>query len=398
MENVPARILVPGGCLFPRAFRYAQMNFDLSEDQKLLGDQVRRFLRDNVGYEQLRKLIAADQEIDRPTWKAIAELGWLAAAIPEAFGGLGMGALEQCVIAEELGRVVAQVPYVTSSGMAVEAILLAGSDEQQAELLPKLAAGEHIAALAFFEGAGSPGRSGTSVIAAKVKDGRLSGRKWPVIDGGVADLYIVAAKSESDVLSLYVVDAAVQGLTRSRVTGFDQLRAGYVVDFAETPCTPLSSGDAWAVIDAVFDKAAVLAAFEAVGGAEAALEMSRNYAIERKAFGRAIGSYQAIKHRLADMLTKIELARSNAYYAGWALANGSPDRSLAAATARVSATEAYEFAARENMQVHGGISFTWEANCHFHYRRSRFLAVFLGAPAYWNDRIIDRLQAATEEG
>jgi alkylation response protein AidB-like acyl-CoA dehydrogenase len=192
-----------------------------------------------------------------------------------------------------------------------------------------------------------------------------------------------------------LVDGTAPGVAFERLPGFDQLRGGWVLDLVDAPCERLGDDDVEAALTEMFDRAAVLTAFEQIGGADACLEMARGYAIERRAFGRAIGSFQAIKHKLADMLTNIELARSNAYYAAWALANNAADKSLAAATARVSATEAYEFAARENMQVHGGISFTWEANCHFHYRRSRLLALSLGASSHWYNRIIDEL--ATSE-
>jgi alkylation response protein AidB-like acyl-CoA dehydrogenase len=370
------------------------VNFDLTDEQKMLQEQARRYLAERVGYDRLRTAIEQGDETDPALWNGMAELGWLMVGIPEEYGGLGLGTLEQCVIAEELGRVVAPVPFTSSLGLAAEAILARGSHAQKERLLPALGTGEAVAALAFFEGPGAPEHAVMDAFACTVRDGFLSGVKWPVLDGGVADHLIVAAKDAAGVVGLYCVDARGEGVARERISGFDQLRAGHVVTFTAAPAERLGTGDARAAILACFDKAAVLTAFEQVGGAEAALYMGRDYALERKAFGRAIGSYQAIKHKLADMLTKVELARSNAYYAGWAMENEAPDRALAAATARVSAIEAYEFAARENMQVHGGISFTWEANCHFHYRRSRLLAVSLGAASHWSGRIIDQLLSA----
>jgi acyl-CoA dehydrogenase len=368
------------------------MNFDLSDEHKMLQEQARRYLADRLSYDALRKAILAEQPMDAALWAEMSSLGWQAAAIPEPYGGLGLGVLGQCVIAQELGRCVAPVPFVSSAGLAAEAILRAGSEAQKQRWLPAIASGEVIATVAFFEGSGAPDAADVTRFETTASDFRLTGRKWPVLDAGVANLLIVAARSADGAPGLYLVETSGAGITVEPVPGFDQLRWGYSVTFAGTVCERLE-GDATVAIEAMFDVAAVLTAFEQIGGAESALEMSRSYAIERTAFGRAIGSFQAIKHKLADMLTKIELARSNAYYAGWALSHDAHDRSLAAAATRLSATEAYEFAARENMQVHGGISFTWEANCHFHYRRSRLLALWPGTTAYWSRRLMDALLA-----
>ena len=368
------------------------MNFDLSEEQKLLRDQAQRFLNDSVSYDKLRALIQAGKAMDETLWREIAELGWLAVAIPEEYGGMGQGPLEQCVLAEELGRSVAPVPFVSSLGLAAETLLYAGTEEQKSMYLPRLASGETIGTVALFEGAGAPSESFLLSQVTRERAGHLTGHKWPVLDGGPAHLFVVSAARENGDVGLFLVDSASRGVKRARLDGFDQLRSGWAVDFADAPCVPLGARDAREVIEHVFDRAAVLTAFEQVGGAQSCLDMALAYAKERRAFGRAVGSFQAIKHKLADMLVKIELARSNAYYAGWAAANDAADSALAAASARISAIEAYEFAARENMQVHGGISFTWEANCHFHYRRSRLLAVNLGGADHWNRRVIAQLR------
>ncbi len=367
------------------------MNFDLSEDQLILRNQARRFLTETVNYDRLRKLILAGDDFDAELWARIAELGWPGVIVPEQYGGLGLSLLDQCVITEELGRAVAAVPFIASCGIAAEAILRLGSEAQKRALLPAIAAGQTRATLAFFEGAGVPDAASMSSFTTQVSHGRLSGTKFPVTDLG--DMLLVCARDASGI-GLFVVRMDTPGVSCARIEGFDQLRGGWRVELTDVPCDRLGDRESADVLANLFDRAAVLTAFEQVGGAQAALEMAQAYALDRRAFGRVIGSFQAVKHKLADMLTKIELARSNAYYAGWAAGQNAPDAALAAASARISATEAYEFAARENMQIHGGISFTWEANCHFHYRRARLLATTLGAASFWSRRIISLLMQA----
>jgi alkylation response protein AidB-like acyl-CoA dehydrogenase len=370
------------------------MDFDLSDDQKMLRDQAQRFLSSAVAYDGLRGRIASGGGIDADLWANVAELGWHAVAIPEAYGGLGLGTLDQCVIAEEIGKSVAPIPYVQSTALIGDLILRAASEEQKLTWLPLLASGEAIGTFAFFEGGGAPDEATMGGLLSRVRGGRLSGDKWPVMDADEATFFLVAARDEAGGVGLYRVEADADGIARTALHGFDELRVGWKLKLADVPCVRLGDGDARAILTAAFDRAAVVTAFEQLGGAQACLEMARDYALERRAFGRQIGSYQAIKHKLADMLVKIELARSNAYHAGWAADESLGELGLAAAATRLTASDAYEFAARENMQIHGGISFTWEANCHFHYRRSRLLALGLGGAGYWSRRTIDGLLAS----
>jgi alkylation response protein AidB-like acyl-CoA dehydrogenase len=225
----------------------------------------------------------------------------------------------------------------------------------------------------------------------------LSGSKVAVPDGGIADVAVVAAldpAQDGGAVSLHLVDLTGEGVLRTPVDTIDPTRGHARLDFRDAPCEPLGvPGAGLEVIDAVMDRAAVLVAFEQLGGADRALEMGRDYALERFAFGRPIGSLQAVKHLLADMYVSATLARSNCYYAAWALSTGSPDLPVAAATARVSATQAYQHCARNNIQVHGGMGFTWEFDCHLYYRRSNLLALTLGSLTSWEDRLIDRLRA-----
>jgi alkylation response protein AidB-like acyl-CoA dehydrogenase len=226
----------------------------------------------------------------------------------------------------------------------------------------------------------------------------VNGIKLPVADGDVADFAVVVARAAGNgrETSLVLVDLHGPGVTRTPVRTVDPTRSHARIALDGAPCEPLGApGAGAALLERLLDRAAVLFAFEQVGGAQAALEMARDYALGRFAFGRPIGSFQAIKHKLVDMYVAIELARSNAYYGAWALATGSPAVPIAAATARVSATEAFNLAARENIQTHGGMGFTWEFDCHLYHRRARLLALGLGSARRWKDALIRRLEAAT---
>jgi acyl-CoA dehydrogenase len=366
------------------------VNFDFSEDQRVLRDQARKFLSERAAPDRVRRILESDAPYDDDLWRGMAEMGWMGTAIPEELGGAGLGYLEVCVIAEELGRSLAPTPFSSSVYQATEAILLAGTPDQRERYLPKLALGERIGCLAVAEGPRppSPGR-----IATRAAQNRLTGAKLPVADGDVADFAIVLAGAD-DEASLFVVDLAGPGVAREPVRTVDPTRSHARLVFTDATAEPLGpAGAGWSLIDRLFDRAAVLIAFEQVGGAQAALDMAREYALGRFAFGRPIASFQAIKHRLADMYVAIELARSNAYYGAWALSTEAAELPVAAAAARVSATEAFTFAAKENIQVHGGMGFTWEFDCHMYYRRARLLALTLGSARRWKDRLIARLEA-----
>lgn len=365
------------------------MNFDFSDDQKQLRDQARRFLADRCPPAAVRAVLEGEQSYDAGLWKGLAEMGFLGAAIPEEYGGVGLGHLELCVIAEELGRALAPVPMVSSIYQAAEALMLAGSEEQKQAWLPKLASGEAIGTMALAEGIG---RATEKSVKATVSGGKLSGVKSPVADGDIADLAIVAAR-EGGKVSLYLVDLTGAGVTRETLDSIDPTRGQAALTFKDAPAQLLGvAGDGWRLASEVLDHAAVLVAFEQVGGSDRALEMGRDYALDRMAFGRPIGSFQAVKHLLADMYVSATLARSNAYYGAWALSTGSAELPVAAATARVSATQSFQHCAKNNIQVHGGMGFTWAFDCHLFYRRSNGLALALGSQSTWEDLLIDRLR------
>ncbi len=370
------------------------MNFDFSDDQKMLRDQARRFLTEKCTTKVVRKVFEGEHGYDRELWKQIAEMGWLGTAIPEQYGGLGLGHLELCVIAEELGRALAPAPFSSTVYLFAEALLLAGSEEQKQKYLPKIASGELIGTFARAEGAGAVTPKS---IRTAFRGGKLSGKKIAVSDGMDADVAVVLARSSDEPgergLSLATVNLKAAGVSRRAEDSIDPSRKHAEIVLDNASAEPLGRpGAGWALAKSVLDRAAVLTAFEQVGGADVCLAMATEYAKTRYAFARPIGSYQAIKHKLADMYVNNELARSNAYYGAWALSTNARDLPLAAAAARVAATQAFDYAAKENTQVHGGIGFTWEVDCHLFYKRSRELALSLGPQRAWKDRLVTELE------
>src|SRR5256714_4426065 len=370
------------------------MNFDFSDDQKQLRDQARKFLAEKCPPKAVRAVLEGKEPYDRPLWKGLAEMGFLGVAIPEQFGGAGAGHLELCVIAEEMGRALAPVPFSSTVYLAAEAILLAGSGAQKEKWLPAIASGAAIGTLALFEGKGNPS---PQAIKLSASGGSLTGVKKPVPDGAIADFAIVAARTgasgrETDI-SLFLVDMKAEGIEPKTLPNVDAPRGQAELTFKNCKAEPLGrAGEGWSTLSQVLDRAAVLMAFEQVGGADRALEMGRDYALDRIAFGRPIGSFQAVKHMLADMYVSATLARSNCYYGAWALSTNAAELPEAAAAARISATQAFQHCSKNNIQVHGGMGFTWEFDCHMYYRRANATALTLGSLSYWEDALIDSMR------
>ena len=368
------------------------MNFDFSDEQKMLRGVARKFLKEHCSPDVVRRVLDSGEPYDQDLWKGIAALEWPGTAIPEDYGGIGYGYLELCVLAEELGRAVAPVPFSSSVYLASEALLIAGSEPQRRQFLPRLASGEIIGTFALAEGPQAPTKSN---IEASVRDGKLYGTKIPVADGCAADLLVIAARpsASSRDVRLYLVELPDERVAREPIQAIDPTRSHARLTFDGALAQPLGSGEShWPLIEKLRDRAAVLLAFEQLGGADAALEMATKYAKNRYAFGRPIGSFQAIKHKLADAFIRNELARSNCYFAAWALSADTAELSIAAASARIAATEAFEYIAAENIQTHGGIGFTWESDCQLFYRRSKLLALTLGGVRSWKNRLIDQLE------
>lgn len=364
------------------------MNFDFSDEQKLLQQTARDYLEANSPLATCREILEGDQPYAAELWKGAAEMGWQGAVIPEQYGGAEFGHLELAMIAYEVGRSLAPIPFGPSVYVATEAIIRFGSDAQKNAWLPKLADGSAIGTFALSE---KPGQNAAENVAATVRGGKLSGVKLPVADGDVANVAVVAARDGAN-LALYLVDLDGPGVTRKSLDSFDPSRSQARISFDGAACEKLGKSDA-AAISALLDVAVVLQAFEQVGAAERALEITREFILGRYAFGKPIAAFQAIKHRMADLWCKIEIARSNAYYAAWALANNDPQLRTAGAIARISACEAFEDTTVEMIEFHGGVGYTWEYDCHLFYRRAKLLSSSLGTPKYWKNLLIDRLQA-----
>jgi alkylation response protein AidB-like acyl-CoA dehydrogenase len=367
------------------------VNFDFSADQKALREQARKFLAEHASSTRVRRILEGAAPYDAELWRGMGEMGWMGTAIPEAHGGAGFGYLELCVIAEELGRSLAPTPFSSTIYLAAEALLLAGTEAQKKRWLPRIAQGEAIGCFALAEG---PQVATPANLATRADGSRVSGTKVPVADGDVADFAVVVAAHGDGRAGLFLVDLTASGVTRASVATVDPTRSHARLVLDSVPGELLGApGQGWPLTERLLDRAAVLVAFEQLGGAQAALEMAREYALGRFAFGRQIASFQAIKHKLADMYVGVELARSNAYYGAWALTKDAPELPVAAAAARVAASEAYYQAAKENIQIHGGMGFTWEFDCHLHYRRAKLTGLTLGSARRWKDLLVTRLEA-----
>ena len=368
------------------------MNFEFSDEQNMLREQARGFLAEHCPFSVTRKILDSDEPHDEALWGKVAAMGWTATVIPEAYEGLGLGYLELSVIAEELGRAHAPLPFSSSVYLASETLLQYGSEAQQRAWLPKLAAGTARGCFAHSEEAG---QARPADLRTSESSGKLTGTKIAVADGGTADFAIViAGASKGDGGSAWLVDLSTSGVTRTAVRSLDPSRALANLTLESVDAEPIGKdGEGWAITQDIFNRAAVLFAWEQTGGAEVALDMAKEYAMNRYAFGRPIATYQAIKHKLAQAYVKNTLARSNCYYGSWALATNAPELPLAAATARVAAIQAYHYAAKENIQTHGGMGFTWEFDCQFPYRRSRLLAGMIGSEVIWQEKLIAAVEA-----
>lgn len=357
------------------------MNFDFSDDAKTLGEQAQKFLAERAGPAKARAAMAEGAPAhDGALWNEIAELGWTAARVPEAHGGLGLSAEESAMLAEAAGQHLACVPLV-SHLLATEALLIAGSDEQQARLFPALASGETVAVIAWNE----PGSVSPLSVRTTVDGHKLTGVKAPVADLPSAGLVIVAAHG-ADGPSLWLVEAGSAKI--ETLETLDLVRRHGRLTLDGTVAEPLGTAADYLLW---LDRAAVILAFEAMGTAAAAMAMTVEYAKTRVAFGQTIGRYQGVKHKCADMYIKLELARAHSLH-GLAMIEGGGELTQAASAARVASLDALSFTVEETVQLHGGIGFTWESDCQFYYRRGRTLNAALGSKAFWADRLVRALE------
>jgi alkylation response protein AidB-like acyl-CoA dehydrogenase len=371
------------------------MSMTFTAEQDELRKSVRRFLEQKSPSAEVRRLMETDEGYDPAVWQQMAEqLGLQGMAVPEEYGGSGFGFVELVVVLEEMGRALLCAPYFSSVVLAVTALLESGDDAAQKDLLPGIADGSTIATLAWVE---TPTRWDAQTVttrATRTADGyTLDGTKTLVVDGHVASLLLVVAQADGGP-SLFAVDTGAPGLTRRRLESLDMTRKLALVELSGTPARLVAAeADAAGIVERTMRLAAVALAAEQVGAAQKCLEMSVDYAKLRVQFGRPIGSFQAIKHKCADMLLEVESARSAAYYAAWAAADASPELAVVAPLAKAYCSEAFATTAAETIQIHGGIGFTWEHDAHLYYRRAKSSEQFLGSPAEHRDELARRLLA-----
>jgi alkylation response protein AidB-like acyl-CoA dehydrogenase len=368
------------------------VNFAFSEEQEELRKSVRRFLEDKSPESEVRRLMETTEGYDTAVWNQMGQqLGLQGLSIPEEYGGSGYSYVELIIVLEEMGRALLAAPYF-STVLAANALLTSGDDAAKKELLPGIAAGDTIATLALTEDSGRWDLDGIQLQATKSGDGyTLDGHKMFVLDGHTANLIIVAART-GDGVSLFAVEGDASGLTRTPLATMDQTRKQARLEFAGTPARLIGSeGGAAAGLQKTLDLAAVALAAESVGGAQKCLEMSVEYAKVRVQFGRPIGSFQAIKHKCADMLLEVESAKSAAYYAGWAAADDNDELPVVASLAKAYCSDAYFHAAAENIQIHGGIGFTWEHPAHLYFKRAKSSELLLGDPTYHRELLAQRI-------
>lgn len=372
------------------------MNFAFTPEQEMLRDSVRSYLADKVPMSRVRELMESEEGYDPAVWSEMAAMGWQGMAIPEAYGGSGYSFLELGILMEEMGRALTPAPFFSSVVLGAGALLVAGTEEQKSSLLPGIASGERIVALASVEPDGRWETEATATAARVHGDSvTIDGTKAFVVDGHVADLYVVSVRTDEGTVDLYLVDAGLTGVGRKRVETMDMTRKQAEVEFAGVTVAAGARlgepGSGAATLARLADLAVTALAFEQVGGGQRCMEMSVEYAKERYQFGRPIGSFQAVKHKCADMLIATESSRSAAYYAGWAATADPDELRIVAPLAKSYCSEAFFEVAAETIQVHGGIGFTWEHDAHLYFKRAKSDELMLGTPSAWRSVLADRL-------
>ena len=372
------------------------MNFGFTEEQELLRKTARDFLGEHAPMQHVREFMEGPQRYSRELWKRMAELGWLGLALPERFGGAGLSMVELSIVLEELGRSLAPVPFLPTL-LAGFAVLEAGDEAQQREWLPGLSSGRAVATLAITEERGSEEPADIACTATRTGSGwQLRGRKLFVPDADVADWLVVVARiGAGPGLGLFCVPRTAAGVSIDALRSMDALRQLQRVelDGIQLPESSLlgANTDAWPKLERVLDRGRVMICAEMLGGAEKCLEDSVQYAKERIQFGKPIGVNQAIKHKCADMLFEVESAKSITYYAAWAAREDNAEAPLAAAMAKAYVSDAYRHASAENIQIHGGVGFTWEYDCHLYFKRAKSDEAWLGDGSHHRERVAQML-------
>jgi alkylation response protein AidB-like acyl-CoA dehydrogenase len=369
------------------------VNFAFSEEQEQLREAVRRFLEDKSPETEVRRMMETTEGYDPAVWDQMAsQLGLQGLTIPEEFGGSGFTYVELIVVLEEMGRALLCAPYFASVALAANLLLVSGDDAAKKDFLPGIADGSTIATVALAEASGRWDEEGVTLAASGSGDSwTLTGEKLYVLDGHTADLILVAARTPAGV-SVFSVDKDASGFSATPLSTMDQTRKQARLTFDSTPARLIGvDGAGWAAVSKMLDLAAVALAAEQVGGAQKVLEMAVEYAKVRVQFGRPIGSFQAIKHKCADMLLEVESAKSAAYYAGWAAAEDNDELPVVASLAKSYCSEAYFHATAENIQIHGGIGFTWEHPAHLYFKRAKSSELLFGDPTYHRELLAQRI-------
>jgi alkylation response protein AidB-like acyl-CoA dehydrogenase len=374
------------------------MDFAFSDEQEMLRTSAREFLAKQCPSSYVRRMMEAEDAWDPAFWARLAEMGWTGLGIPEEYGGVGTF-LDLVVVLEEAGRALLPGPFFSTMGLAVPALLEAAGEAHKKEVLTAIAAGDARATVALTEPSGRWDAEGVTLVAVQSGDGwRLDGVKLFVPDAAVADHMIVAARTRSegeDGVTLFLVSGRPAGMTVKPLKTLDMTRRWYEVRF-EGVGVPASGvmgavDQGWAPLRRALDWGAAGLCAEMVGGAQHVLDTSVEYAKTRQQFGKPIGIYQAVSHKLADMLLETESARSATYYAAWAVDADAPDRTLAASMAKAYTSDAYRRAAGNGIQVHGGIGFTWEHDMHLYFKRAKASEVTLGDATYHRELVAQAL-------
>ncbi len=376
------------------------MDFTFNDEQQQLRSMARTFLEENSGSAAVRGAMESELGFDSEIWKQIAALGWPAVIIPEQFDGLGLSYVELVALLEVMGESLLCAPFFSTVCLAANALLVAGTEDQQRKYLPKIADGKLLATLAMTEASGRCDADGIAATARREGSGfRIDGSKRFVLDGHCADLLIVAARDAASAgesgVSLFAVPADTAGIERHPLATIDQTRRLSAIEFNDVRVPEAAlmgeAGQAWPALSKTLDLAAIALAAEQVGGAQRALDLSVRYANERVQFGRPIGTFQAIKHKCADMMVAVESARSASYYAACVASEGSDELPVVASLARVAASEAYFQCAADAIQIHGGVGFTWEYDLHLYFKRAKSSESLLGDPSYHRERVAQQI-------
>ena len=371
------------------------MQFSFSAEQEEFRGVLRRFLEERSPTAEVRRLMETPEGFDREVWKqACSDLGLSGIHLPEEYGGQGFGFVELGIALEESGRALLCAPFFASAVLAANAVLLGATEAQRKEILPAIASGETIATLALTEPDGRWEVPAIALTATPTSDGwRLDGTKSFVLDGHTADQIVVAARlpdtTGTDGIGLFVVPGDAAGLDRRLLPTLDATRKLARLAFSGVPAEPLGEpGTGAEALERTLDLASIGLASEMVGGAQKVLEQTTEYAKVRVQFGRPIGSFQAIKHRLAELLLEVELAKSAAYFAAQAAAADDPELPALASLANACCSDGYRNVASESIQIHGGVGFTWENDTHLYFKRARSSELFLGDPAAQRERML----------